>query len=286
MKKNMALVLGGGGGKGAYQIGAWKALRIYGLDKRIGGVAGTSVGALNAGLFLGGSYESAKQVWNQVDNDKILLLDKSRHLQALKKFKLTRIFSDGVFSNQGLLDILSTYADLDKISNANIPAFVTCCPVPEIRLKNFVLPKPVYFRLNGLPRKQIISVLLASSAIPFIFDSVQIDDTYYVDGGLVDNLPIQPLYDLGFRKFIVINLDMHQRLPREKFRDADIIEIVPDYSISESISGILDFSPKVIQDRIHEGYSDALKTLSARFRLPMGHRIYGKLKGILQRGSG
>lgn len=286
MNKPMALVLGGGGGKGAYQIGVWQALNEYGIDKKVGGVAGTSVGALNAGLFLGGSYESAKQVWSKVDNDKILLLEKSRHLQALKKFKLARIFFDGVFSNQGLLDILNTYPDLDKISSANIPAFVTCCPVPELRLKNFDLPKPVYFRLNGLSRKQIISVLLASSAIPFVFEAVEFDDTYYVDGGLVDNLPIQPLYDMGFRKFIVVNLDKHQRLPREKFGDADIIEIVPDYSISESISGILDFSPEIIQDHIQKGYSDALAALSTRFRLPMGRRMYSKFKGLLQRKSG
>lgn len=268
MKRNVALVLGGGGGKGAYQIGAWQAIREYGIEKDIGAVAGTSVGALNGVLFLQGNLETANKVWSMVDNDKILHLNTSGHIRALKKFKLGRILTDGVFSNQGLLDLLETFVDIEKISQAVIPAFATCCPVPGFSIKNLALPKPTYFQLNGLSREQIISVLLASSAIPFVFDAVEINGTSYVDGGLADNVPIQPLYEQGFRKFIVVNLDMYQRLPREKYRDADIIEIMPDHSRSETITGILDFSPEAISSHVQAGYRDSIMTLSSRYTLP------------------
>ena len=70
-KKEFGLVLAGGGGKGAYEIGVWKALRETGKIK-IGAVSGTSVGALNAVLFAVGDYESAEDIWMHIDMDKIL----------------------------------------------------------------------------------------------------------------------------------------------------------------------------------------------------------------------
>ena len=49
--KKLGLVLGGGGGLGSYQIGVWKALKEYKIDKMIKAIAGTSVGVLNACLI-------------------------------------------------------------------------------------------------------------------------------------------------------------------------------------------------------------------------------------------
>jgi len=282
MKKPVALVLGGGGGKGAYQIGTWRALKEYGIDQMIKGVAGTSVGALNAILFLQGSLNAAQQVWAAVDNDKILFLDKSRYIQALKKFQLGRLISDGVFSRQGLLALFDTYVDLTKVSTSKIPVYITCTQVPKLSFKDFKLPelKPSYFKINGLPSQDIRAVLLASSAIPVVFDSVEINGVEYLDGGLTDNLPIQPLYDIGFRSFIAINLDTYQRLPRERYRDADIIEIMPSLSRRENITGILDFSPEEIKNLIDEGYRDAFQTLSARFSLPRKETLGQRLRAL------
>ena len=60
---NIALVLSGGGGKGAYQIGVWKALKESGLDKEIVSVSGTSVGALNAALFIHNNLNVAEEIY-------------------------------------------------------------------------------------------------------------------------------------------------------------------------------------------------------------------------------
>ena len=51
-RQKIGLVLGGGGGKGAYQIGVWKALREYKIDKYITYLSGTSIGSLNSLCFL------------------------------------------------------------------------------------------------------------------------------------------------------------------------------------------------------------------------------------------
>lgn len=70
--KGIGMVFAGGGGKGAYEIGAWKFLHEVGLDQYICGVSGTSVGALNAALFAGSSYELAEELWLNIRTEKIL----------------------------------------------------------------------------------------------------------------------------------------------------------------------------------------------------------------------
>lgn len=283
MEKTWALVLGGGGGKGAYQIGVWKALQEYGVVQKITAVAGTSVGALNTGLFVQGDWEQARKIWGMVDNSSILMLDKAKYLEPLKRFQLKRIITDGVFSNQGLLSMLETHVDFEKISRSRLIAIATCSKMPELQLRKMLKRQldPTYFRLNGQTPDKIKAILLASSAIPFIFDPVEIDGSPYVDGGTADNVPIRPLYDLGYRHFIVVNLDMYHRLPREQFRDADIIEIMPAHTRTENIAGILDFSPAAIQAQIERGYKDAALTLSARFSREEKANFLKKLKQLL-----
>jgi NTE family protein len=287
MVKTWALVLGGGGAKGAYQVGAWKALREYGLDKKITSVAGTSVGGLNTALFLQGDWDLAKEIWGKVDNNSILVLDKSKHLDYLKELKLKRLFTDGVFSNQGLLKMIRSHVNFDKISSSDVIAYVTCSKMPRLSLGKILKRslEPTYFRLNGQSPEKIVSILLASSAIPFIFDPVTIEGSNYIDGGAADNLPILPLYNMGYRRFIVINLDKAQRVPREKFRDADIIEVMPDQTMAESISGVLDFTPPSIQAHIEEGYADTILTLSGRFTLPSKGRAFTGLRQLLSGGK-
>ena len=64
LSKEYGLVLDGGGARGAYQIGAWKALREAGV--RINAVAGTSVGALNGALICMDDPEKAEKIWQEI----------------------------------------------------------------------------------------------------------------------------------------------------------------------------------------------------------------------------
>ena len=63
--ENIGLVLSGGGAKGAYQVGVWKAMEEYGLTDNVKVAAGTSVGALNAALFANISTSEAEQLWRE-----------------------------------------------------------------------------------------------------------------------------------------------------------------------------------------------------------------------------
>ena len=69
--KKIGLVLAGGGGRGAYQIGVWKALRKAGLERYITSVSGSSVGGLNAALFIQNNLELAENIWKSLCMKKI-----------------------------------------------------------------------------------------------------------------------------------------------------------------------------------------------------------------------
>lgn len=68
----LGLVFAGGGGKGAYQIGVWRAMHQLGIDKDVCIASGTSVGALNAALFAIGDLAAAESVWNSLTPKQIL----------------------------------------------------------------------------------------------------------------------------------------------------------------------------------------------------------------------
>ena len=73
LTKEYGLVLEGGGAKGAYQIGAWKALKEAGV--KIKGIAGTSVGALNGALICMDDFENAKNIWESIAYSKVMKVD-------------------------------------------------------------------------------------------------------------------------------------------------------------------------------------------------------------------
>lgn len=73
LTKEYGLVLEGGGAKGAYQIGAWKALKEAGV--KIKGVSGTSVGALNGALICMGDMERAESLWSNIAYSQIMDVD-------------------------------------------------------------------------------------------------------------------------------------------------------------------------------------------------------------------
>ncbi len=266
----VGLVFGGGGAKGAYQIGVWKFLREKGLDKSISAVSGVSIGGLNATLFVQGNYELAEYIWRNISKEYVLQLNKSK-MEAVVNVALTTICTPqrlpkliknikpemlcriGIFTRTALLEIIDNYLDLNYISKSKILTYAACCKIPSFKAK--------YFMLNNMVPEKIESVLLATSAIPGIFDIEKIQGNFYIDGGIVDNLPIKPLYDIGYRKFIVVNLDPLKKVNYSEFKNCEIWEISPnnhlEYFESNDLMdfGTSSYSPSAL--RIKFGYEDA-----------------------------
>ena len=79
----IGLVLAGGGARGSYQIGVWKALIELGIDKYIEVISGTSIGAINAMLFQQNSYEMAEEFWLKVRSEQMLPIISFLYLQLI-----------------------------------------------------------------------------------------------------------------------------------------------------------------------------------------------------------
>lgn len=271
----IGLVLAGGGGKGAYQIGVWKALRELKIDEHIQGVSGTSIGALNSILFAQGDLELAENVWMGINREDVLPIDNmelftkgvklfigNKNINFIKRF-LPKLLEQGNVSREGLLHILNENIDYNKVFKSNESIYVTCTEIPEIRAK--------YFKLNNYDVETIKKILCATSAIPPIYECEEIGATKYVDGGMVDNTPIQPLYGEGFDIIFVVHLNREFDIDRNKFPSAKIINIMPSSEQGGIFTGILDFSQDSVRKRIITGYDDTMNLIEPILQI-------GKLK--------
>lgn len=267
--KEIGLVLAGGGGKGAYHIGVWKALKGFGLDQKISAVSGTSVGALNTLLYGNGDFELGEYVWEHIMQKDILRFDAktaSRFLPVLigaGAIPLTaglvsmtvKALKNGVFSPQGIEDLILKNIDMQRISNLKMPLYAGSFALSKGKMD--------YLCMNGRTPDDIKRIAMASSALPIVFPQQIIDGVTYLDGGIKDNVPVKPLYDIGYRKFIVCYLrdDIKDGGFEKKFPDAEFIEIIPREDQGGMIKGTLDFSPEGASRRIGQGYYDVLRLI-------------------------
>lgn len=245
--KKWGLVLTGGGGKGAYQIGALNALKECGLIDNIIGCSGVSVGALNMCIFSQNNLEIGNAIWTDISFRKILDPD----IKLLDG-------SEGLFKRDGLEDIMYQYINFEKIQNCNLDLFACASEYSDDK---DIIPKPRYFQLNHQPKEMIKDVLMASSALPIIYEPVNIEEHLYRDGGLTDNMPIKPLYDKGIRNFIIIALSDDAMFPTSLYGDTEYIFIKPSQTLGDLLTGTLDFKSKNSIIRMKLGYLDTVRTL-------------------------
>lgn len=273
----IGLVMGGGGAKGAYQIGAWKAICEYGLDKYIGSYSGSSIGALNCALIQLKTYEEASEIWLNQDLSKFFLTggadlnDISNAINNIKKGK--EIEFDGLFSRNGLVEFLNIIG-IEKLENLPVDFFVTVSNItalPENRriidtVLNWYNGKNAgfvqYINLKNTHKKFIVDILLATSAIPMIYPPVEIGGQFYVDGGIDDNLPIAPVFRMGCKEIIAISCGKinHNSL-KVRFPHSNILLIQPSKYLGNLIEGTLDFKKSKLNDSYNLGYVDAMNTL-------------------------
>lgn len=275
----IGLALAGGGGKGAYQIGVWKYLHECGLDRYVCAVSGTSVGSLNAALFASGDFQKAEELWLNIQPSQILSPRKvsvseiigwigkaglatgirgvaagaaTASIQALTSGFASMLGRRYAFSRDGLIELIQQGVDFPVIQNSQMPCYATCLAVPECTVRRF--------DLRQYSEEEATTLLLASSAIPLVFDSEEFHGKQYYDGGIPlvgDNVPIKPIYDLGLDCIIVVHLSQDYVIDRTLFPNAKIIEIVPQVNLGGAIDGTLDFTATGSQWRIRQGYQDA-----------------------------
>lgn len=250
--KGIGIVLDGGGGKGAYQVGVLKALYENGLLEEVTGLSGASIGAVNSFLYAMDDIELMEKAWDDIDM--LTLFDIDLELLLNRK---------PYFSRDEMLKLVSKYIDFDKLIDGKYEIYSAIC-----RLDAYNKPTEAEYRKvsDYEDVEYIKKILLASTALPLIYESVEIDGHYYRDGGLCDNEPIKPLYDAGYRQFIVIGMSHNKKINTQKWPDAIFIDIFPSYDLGNLVEGTLNFSEKAVKFRQALGYKDGMRAINTKFK--------------------
>ncbi len=254
--KQYGLVLAGGGAKGAFEIGVWKALRA--CQTPITAVVGTSVGALNAAVIAQNDYDLAYEFWTNLSINQVLALDKKmsdsyQEAVAQDGFDLfRRNFLDILFSNG--LDITPLRQNLTAlISEEKIRASAIRFGLVTVDLSSL---RPRELMIEDIPQGQLIDYLLASSALP-IFQKHEIDGNTFLDGAFFDVLPVNFMIKQGYQDIIAVDLPSFGIRRPIQSKEVNIITI----SNPQIFGGLLDFCHKTTCRNIDLGYLDGMRAL-------------------------
>lgn len=254
--KEYGLVLEGGGAKGAYQIGAWKALKEANI--RIKGIAGTSVGALNGALICMGDLEKAESLWENISYSQIMSVDDKIMEDIFKQKKISRdalkdmmdYISDGGVDITPLKELIAECVDEEKIQNSPMDLYIHTFSVDEMRELNV--------DLKEIEPELIKDFLLASSYIFPIFKSEKLHGKTYIDGGAINNVPVDTLIEKEYKDIIIVRIFGIGREKKVKIpEDTTIYTIAP----TVSLGSILDFNPKRSKMHLKRGYFDTMRVL-------------------------
>lgn len=245
-----ALVLSGGGGKGAYQIGVWKALRK--LHYKIDIVTGTSVGALNAVLVTQKSYFLAPRIWNKIDFKEVFQ-DDTKSVQTMKE--TISMYGKNIIKNKGM----STDNLEKKLEEAiNKRKFYKSKIKFGLVTFNITNLKPKLLTKDKIPKDKLKDYLMASATCFPAFKMKNIDGNNYIDGGYYDVLPINLAIDMGATNIVAVDLKSVGIRRKVKNKDIKITYIYPRNHIGHSLI----FNKDINKKNIHYGYNDTMKTFN------------------------
>lgn len=247
------LVLAGGGAKGAYQIGAWKAMRE--LNIRIDAIVGVSIGAINGAMIAQGDYEDTLKLWSGIDvKSGVNLSGELRDPNNLFSWSnmpqlAYEIFKKGGVDATPAREIVAAHVDEARVRASGIPFGLAAFQLSELR--------PVEMFLEDMPEGQLIDYLMASSRFPGLARQGP-DNGVYLDGGFYDNAPISMLRKRGFNRLIVVDISGLKGIGhKQDISCAEIVYIRP-FDMKE-LGESFEFEKVMTEKRIKMGYLDAKK---------------------------
>jgi NTE family protein len=260
------IVLEGGGAKGSYQAGAYKAISENGLE--ISAVAGTSIGALNGAMIVQGEFETCIDLWNDIkysdiirDNDqeinRLLHTRPDRHTVKLVADKLRGVILNKGFDITPFKEMIAKYVNEDAIRRSPIEF--------GISTYNLTDRTPMELFKGDIPEGEMRDYLLASAYVPF-FRLEKIGGKTFLDGWFSDNLPYHMLLNKGFRKLIILRTHQMDQGDLDDLTYLNPMVIAP----SEDLGRTFDLDGRRIRKNMKMGYLDASRELKGL----VGNRYY------------
>ena len=246
-----ALVLAGGGARGSYQVGVWRALMELDWHPQI--ITGTSVGGLNGAMFVLDLYETARDMWLTIrSRDVMELPEENADLSALHQF-LRRVVKEGGMDVTPLEEIVERVLDEDALRAAPIRFGIVTVEQRGLR--------PRELTLEDIPAGKVKDYLLASAACFPALRAKQIDGVQFLDGGYRDNMPTALAQKMGAEELVCVDLEgVGITRPNRTGLPTTLIRSYWE------LGDILRFEPATARRNIELGYHDTL-------------RAFGRLRG-------
>ena len=245
-----ALVLGGGGAKGSYEMGTWCAFNELGKEWDI--VTGTSIGSLNGAMVAEGNFQKAEHIWKNIDFEKIFHeneedVPRIESTLDIVRFCLSDALTEGSFDTRELYDVIRENIDEEKIRNSKTRLGIMTVEVPSL--------KPWALMIDDIPKGLLPDFLLASSSCFPVFKPWKIGDKIFIDGGYYDNLPVNLAIDAGAEDIVAVDLEAVGFNKLTKKREYPILTIKPYWNLGS----LLDFEQSGYERNKALGYNDTMK---------------------------
>ena len=246
-----ALVLAGGGARGSYQVGVWRALTELGWNPQI--ITGTSVGSLNGAMFALDLYETARDMWTSIRSQDVMELpEETRNLTELHQF-LRDVVRAGGMDVTPLEEIVERVLDEDALRASPIRFGLVTVEMRGL--------KPRELPLEEIPKGKVKDYLLASAACFPALRAKQIDGVQFLDGGYRDNMPTALAQKMGAEELVCVDLEgVGITLPNRTGLPTTMVRSYWE------LGDILHFDPDTARRNIELGYYDTL-------------RAFGRLRG-------
>lgn len=258
----IALSLEGGGARGAYQIGAVKALFENGY--KFDAIVGTSIGAINGAYIAQGDFDKIYSMWQTMSFKDLFDLDNEvmkrtfdinldiNSIKYLSK-KLGEALKNKGMDTEKMRQILEEGIDEEKIRNSDILyGLVTMC-LSDINGEEKYI--------DEIPEGKLVDYILASANLP-VFKRSIINNKKYLDGGAWDNCPVHMLEEKGYNKVIAIRA--HKRIRIRDYKNIlkrgniliNMIEPI------DTLPSILNFDTNNLNYELELGYYDGLRYIN------------------------
>lgn len=249
-----AIVLSGGGAKGAYEAGVWKALKRLHIKFDI--VTGTSIGALNGMMMVQKDYYKCMKLWKNISFEQ--LYDNfvpSKEAQQMYLNYLNKII-DGGIDTEKIQKIIEQNYNPRKMYSSKVSFGVVAY--------NLSNRDVVYATKKNTRPDKLKKYILASATCFPVFKPVKIGTDTFVDGGYYDNLPINLAIELGADEIIAVDLGAVGFHKKVKDKKVKITYIAPN----NRLDSFLLFESNAAKRMIRFGYNDTMK-------------VFGKFEGNL-----
>ena len=276
-QEGYCLVLSGGGAKGIYHVGVWKALREMGVP--VGCIIGNSIGAVLAGLFAQGDDEESAEAASLFALKNVLnippeLVHDGEFRITRETFPVFRAFYRSVIEQRGLdtapfRALIERHVSEDAVRASTVDLGVVTYNLSDMEANEVFLEE--------MAPGTVVDYLLASSAFPG-FARADIGGKKFIDGGVHDNIPYRMARRRGYRKIIVVDIS--------GFGVKRKIDITGSRTVyiknSIDMGGVLDFDAEFLKTFRHLGYLDTMRVFGRRvgyrYFLKPGERLAAELQ--------